>query len=157
MKHKATAKEIFERAFHRITRKLSLSDKLTAEEQLENVLKEDRRQRFIDDILSIRRSGHYVPDYNKPKKHTDYQLVMIKEGVLTCISGNTYTKCERPQDFVGADGSLINAYGSWLANIQETHTKELEDKHLKELQKLDRENVMADYEEKILKKMFQIN
>lgn len=145
---KATAREIFSRAFHRLTRKLSLSEKLTAEEQLEYVLREDRRQRFIDDILSIRRSGDYVPDYNKPKKY-------INE--LPDISVKIYTKCQRPQDFVGEDGSLINACSTWFESIKTSHMKELEDKYFKELQKLDRENVMSDIEDAIIKKMLVVD
>ena len=107
MKPHPTARELFKRAFDRMTRKLSLSDKLTAEEQLENVLKEDKRQRFITDILSIRQSGHYKPDYNRPKKYTDYKLVVVDNQIEKVISGNTIVKYERPEDFVGKDGSLI--------------------------------------------------
>ncbi len=157
MKTHPTATELFKRAFDRMTRKLSLSDKLTAEEQLENVLKEDRRQRFIADILSIRQSGHYVPDYNKPKKHTDYKLVVVKDSVETIVSGNTFIKHERPENFVGADGSLINAYGNWFTNIKEAHANQLEAKRLQELQRLQRENVMSDFEDALIRKMLVVD
>lgn len=157
MRTKATARELFKRAFDRMTRKLSLSQKLTAEEKLEYVLKEDKRQRFIADILSIRRSGDYVPDYNKPKKFIDYNLVQIKDFEVIPITGETYTSCERPQDFTGEDGSITNAYGAWFAHIQAEHAKEVEEKHLKELQLLDRENVMNDLQDASIKKMLLVD
>ncbi len=148
MRPKVTARELFSRAFHRMTRKLSLSEKLTAEEQLEYVLREDRRQRFIADILSIRRNGDYVPNYNKPKKYAD---------LITDISGKTYIKCERPENFIGADGSLINACGTWLMDIKEAHAKQVELKQLQKLQSLQRENVMTDLKEAMIKKMLVVD
>lgn len=123
MKH-LTFREITARAFNRISRKLGLTQKLLAEEQLENLLREDKRQRFIADLLSIRQSGQYIPDYNRPKKFTEYQL--------EDVSAETFTSCQRPQDFVGKDGSLINATSNWLNSIREQNQIDLSEKEKKE-------------------------
>lgn len=120
MKKHLTFSELTERIFRRLTRKLGLSSTLLAEEQLENVLREDKRQRFIDDIISIRRSGDYFPDYNKPKKYTEYNIVYEVDGVEKSISYETKISCERPQDFVGTDGSVVNAASKWYESIHES-------------------------------------
>ena len=153
---KANAREIFTRAFHRLTRKLSLSQRLTAEEQLENVLKEDKRQRFIADVISIRRSGDYVPVYNKPKKHQDYTLTYEADDEIKIVSPETKLGHERPENFLGEDGSQTNAAARWMVAVRLAHEKHLDDERLKTLQQSQHEEVKSSVYEFMVNKMTSV-
>ncbi|HUU88005.1 MAG TPA: hypothetical protein VMX17_09650 [Candidatus Glassbacteria bacterium] len=69
---------------------LSLSNKISAEEQLELLNKEEKHDNLLSDIRHIRNSGYYVPDYDKPNPH----------AILAC---------PRPVDFGNDVEAWINA------------------------------------------------
>lgn len=54
--------------------KLGLFPGTTLEEQLNNILLEQKRRNFLDDITRIRNAGDYIPDYNAAPKFAEYHL-----------------------------------------------------------------------------------
>lgn len=105
-------------------RSLGFSNLPTAEEQLEMLTKEIKQERHRDAVLAIRRDG-YIPDYNKPKLHTDYKLTIIENDVEKEVSSTVTTTCKRPQEFSGLE--------EWYNTMRQDHLKEIEEKKKKEL------------------------
>ena len=64
---------------------------LSAEEKLDAIVSEHKHRSLLDDILRIRRSGDYVPNYNRQRLHTEYQLIKKDGSVISENEGQTIT------------------------------------------------------------------
>lgn len=120
----------------------------SAEEKLDAIVNEHKHRSLLDDILRIRRSGDYVPNYNRPRLYTDFQLINNK-GEL--INMNTITTCPRPVDF-GTD------LEKWLLAIRKDNAETAELKRMKKLQDIQRREVFENqFSPQIMKKMLEVN
>lgn len=111
---------------------LSITVELTPAESLKCIVEDNKHERLLNDIRAIRTKGDYVPDYNKPKKYTDYKLkrkvweflsekneyVYLGEAQVTA---NTITTQKRPVEF----GSDIEA---WFKSIRKSFVSIQEEK-----------------------------
>lgn len=115
---------------------LGITSELTAEEKLETFIKNQKQLNLLERLESIRTSGYFVPDYNKPPAFTDVVITFDKSYVSDGkeikkeipISHHTVTTCERPIDF-------NNDVKAWLKIVRLDHRKELKQKQAKELQR----------------------
>lgn len=109
---------------------LGLNNEKTAMERLELFILEQKHDTLLNRIKAIRTNSPYVPDYNKPKVHTDI-LILYKEHPLDefkPISSHTRLAQKRPIEF----GNDIKA---WKKIVGLDHKKELKEKKLLQLQK----------------------
>ena len=120
----------------------------STEEKLDAIVNEHKHRSLLDDILRIRRSGDYVPNYNRPRLYTDFQLINNK-GEL--INMNTITTCPRPVDF-GTD------LEKWILSIRKDNAETAELKRMKKLQDIQRREVFKNqFSPQIMKKMLEVN
>lgn len=98
--------------FKRIAIALSLINDSTAEEKYETLMKETKHKNLMDDLITIRRLGDYVPDYNKPRLYTEFELVYGDK----VVTGNIITM-PRPIDFK-------NDYEKWINAVREDNANE---------------------------------
>lgn len=114
----------------KISMALSLTTELTPAESLKCIVDDNKHDRLLSDIRSIRTKGDYIPNYNKPKKYTDYRLKrnvweLVKFQLCYIeqveVSANVITSCERAEDF-GGDVE------KWLKTIHSSYTKEVAEK-----------------------------
>lgn len=122
---------------HQLSVLIGFVQERSAEEKLDAIVNEHKHRSLLDDILRIRRSGDYIPNYNRPRLYTDFQLINNK-GEL--INMNTITTCPRPIDF----GSDLE---KWLLSIRKDNADTAELKRIKKLQEAQRkdffENVVS--------------
>lgn len=133
---------------------LSSKRELTEKEQLELLKASLKDEQRLLDIKAIRTSGDYVPNYNRPKKYTEYKIAIIEEGVEKFISAETKTAYERPIDFIGKDGSTVNALPIWLNHIKEEHLRVVEKKKIRLEQ--EEKNKETNYQI-IMSKLMKVN
>ncbi len=148
MKKEVEFIELLKRMKRNIKNMLSSRRELNEKEQLERLKESIKDEQRLLDIKAIRTSGDYIPDYNKPKKYTEYQLTydavetelyvddkhqphIIETVVEKVISSQTKVAYEREIDFIGEDGSTVNALPVWLNYIKDEHLRVVEAKKLK--------------------------
>lgn len=106
--------------FAKLATALSLSNDRTAEEMLEQYIKDNKHTTLLERIKAIRNNSYFVPDYNKPKAYAD--IVISFQETPTSepkpISPETITTYQRPVDF----GNDIQ---SWFDSIHADHLKEI--------------------------------
>lgn len=173
MKQKINIFELWHSIVRNTKDLLYMERELTDNEKLENLKKNNKENQRLLDIKAIRDSGDYVPDYNKPKKYTDYKLffeatekdlyvdrffrpVFTEKLITKIVSPETKTNCERPESFVGKDGSFINAVPFWLDAVRKSNDEEIKFRHLKELQTIQHSQVREEYYSYILHKFMNI-
>ena len=152
---------------------LYIERELTDKEKLENLKKNNKEEQRLLDIKAIRESGYYVPNYNKPKKYTDYKLSyettenelyvdrlfqpIITEKIITkIVSPEIKTVCERPENFVGDDGSIINAVPRWMEAVRTSYEKDAREKKLRELQREQHQEVKEEHYQYVMQKMMEV-
>lgn len=152
-----------------LSREVDLTDK----EKLKNLQDGSKEEQRLKDIEAIRGSGDYVPDYNRPKKHTDYQLAydtienvlyvdhnfephITKQIVTKIVSSETKTTCERPVDFIAEDGSIINAVPRWLEAVRKSYEEDKQKQKLAELQKIQHHQTKQGHYEYVMQQMMVI-
>lgn len=140
--------ELLKRIKRNIKNMLSSRRELNEKEQLERLKESIKDEQRLLDIKAIRTSGDYIPDYNRPKKYTEYELTydvvetelyvddkcqphVLEKVVTKVISSETKIAYERQIDFIGEDGSTVNALPVWLNYIKEEHLRVVEAKKLK--------------------------
>ncbi len=135
MKHKKTFLVKLATAF-------SFSNEKTAEEMLEQYIKDNKHTTLLERIAAIRNNSYFVPDYNKPRINTDVAILFQEtpDSTPKAISGETITTQQRPVDF----GNDIEA---WFDSIKKSHLNEKEEKRKKQeaydrMMEARRENVM---------------
>lgn len=117
---------------NKLTAYLGLSNEPDAKERLIQFINEQKHETLLNRIKAIRRNSYFVPDYNKPKVHTD---IVIQYQVNSNsyypeykpISSNTKMAYDRPIDF----GNDMKA---WKKIVSLDHKKELKAKQLVHLQ-----------------------
>jgi len=146
--------ELLKRMKRNIKNMLSSRRELNEKEQLERLKESIKDEQRLLDIKAIRTSGDYVPDYNKPKKYTDYKIAIIEDGNERFISSQTKIAYDGTIDFIGEDGRTVNALPVWLNYIKEEHLREVEAKKLK----LEREekNKQTNYQT-IMSKLMRVD
>lgn len=121
---------------------------LSAEEKLDAIVSEHKHRSLLDDILRIRRSGDYVPNYNRQRLHTEYQLIK-KDGSV--INMDVITTCPRPVDF-GTD------LEKWLFSIHKENADTVELKRLKKLQDIQRREVFeTQFSPQLMERFLKVN
>jgi hypothetical protein len=106
--------------FAKLATALSLSNDRTAEEMLEQYIKDNKHTTLLERIKAIRNNSYFVPDYNKPKAYAD-MVISFQEtptSELKPISSETITTYQRPVDF----GNDIQG---WFDSIHADHLKEI--------------------------------
>ena len=108
---------------------LSFRNEKTAEEMLEQYIKDNKHTTLLERIKAIRNNSFFVPDYNKPKAYAD-TVIFFQEtpnSELKPISPETITTYKRPVDF----GNDIQG---WFDSIHADHLNEIsiENKNKKE-------------------------
>ena len=136
---------------HQLSVLVGFVEERNAEEKLNALIHEHKHRNLMDDILRIRRSGDYIPNYNRPRLYTDYQLIRT-DGLAEVVVGmNTITSCSRPVDF----GSDLE---KWIVSIRKEHTRMVEMKRLKKLQDIQRKEVIENqFSPHVMKKMMELN
>lgn len=151
---------------------LYIERELTDKEKLENLKKNNKENQRLLDIKAIRESGDYIPDYNKPKKYTDYKLyyettenelyvdrfnpIVTEKTITKIVSPEIKTVCQRPQEFIGEDGSIINAVPRWMEAVRKSYERDLKLKKLRELQKSQHQEVKQEHYQYVMQKMMEV-
>jgi hypothetical protein len=174
MKAQLTAKDLIFNLKRNFLILLSREVELTDKEKLKNLQDSSKEDQRLKDIKAIRESGDYIPNYNKPKKYTDYQLAYdTKESVLYVdqdlkphvteqvvtkfVSPETKIACERPVDFMREDGSLINAVPRWMEAVRKSYEEDKQKKKLAELQQVQHHDAKKEHYEFVMQKMMSVN
>jgi hypothetical protein len=124
---------------------INWNSELTAEEQLDNLKKETRKRNLVEDVLEIRRNG-YVPNYDKPRLHTEYKLTDSNGNI---VSSTITTTCERPEQFKSVEEWYTAMRTAFLSELEEKKRKELRD----ELWKL---TVDVHFAPSLMRKMMKV-
>ena len=97
---------------------LNFNGESTAEEMLENFIKDQKHLTLLERIKAIRQNSYFMPDYNKPKVFTDINILYKEESSdeFKPINYNTITTCERPEDF-GRD------FKAWKKIVNRDHKR----------------------------------
>ena len=98
--------------FKRLATLLNLNGEKTAQERLEQFIKDQKHLTLLERIKAIRNNSYFVPDYNKPKAYTDI-VILYQENPqeeFKAISGETRLSQQRPEDF----GSDIKAWKKFM-------------------------------------------
>lgn len=105
----------------------SLNNEKTAEEMLEQYIKDNKHTTLLERINAIRNNSFFVPDYNKSRINTDVAILFQEtpDSEPKPISGETITTQQRPVDF----GNDIEA---WFDSIKKAHLNEKEEKRKKQ-------------------------
>ncbi len=137
--------------FHQLSVLVGFVEERNTEEKLNALIHEHKHRSRMDDILRIRRSGDYIPDYNRPRLYTDYQLIRIDDSTEVVVSMNTITSCARPVDF----GSDLE---KWIVSIRKEHTNMVEMKRIKKLQDIQRKEVIDNqFSPYVMRQMMEVN
>lgn len=130
----------------RLLKLINWKGELTAEEQLANLKKETRKRNIVEDVLEIRRNG-YVPNYDKPRLHTEYKLTDSNGNI---VSSTITTTCPRPEQF--------NSVEDWYKTMRIAFLSELEEKKKKELRdELWKLTVDVHFAPNVMKKMMRVD
>ena len=119
---------------------LSLSNESTAEEKLEQFIKDQKHATLLERIKAIRTNSYFVPDYNKPKAYSDI-IILYKENPnddFKEISSAVTRTCERPEDF----GNDIKA---WKKFMNRDHKRATSPHVLKEKEEKFQEMMRSKY------------
>jgi len=152
---------------------LYIKRELTDKEKLENLKKNNKENQRLLDIKAIRESGGYTPDYDKLKKYTDYKLsyettenelyvdrffkpIITEKTITKIVSPEIKTVCERPENFIGADGSIINAVPRWMEAVRTSYEKDARDRKLRELQREQHKEVKQEHYQYVMQKMMEV-
>ena len=106
--------------FVKLATAFSLNNEKTAEEMLEQYIKDNKHTTLLERIKAIRNNSYFVPDYNKPKAYADI-IISFQEtptSELKPISFETIAKHKRPIDF----GNDIQG---WMDSVYADHLKEI--------------------------------
>lgn len=106
--------------FEKLAIALSLTNEKTAEEMLEQYIRDNKHTTLLERIKAIRNNSYFIPDYNKPKAYVD-MVISFQEtptSELKPISPETITTHKRPVDF----GNDIQG---WMDSIYADHLKEI--------------------------------
>lgn len=107
--------------FTKLAIMLSFKNELTAEEMLENYIREQRPLTLLERIKAIRQDSNFIPVYNAPKAYEDETVSYEENGELKPISSKVITSQPRPIDF----GNDIKA---WRKILSIEHKKEIKRK-----------------------------
>lgn len=103
--------------FKHIAIALNLVPEPNDEQRLKILLNQVKKERLVEDIIAIRRSGDYIPDYNKPQVFLEYDFFYEEFYTVKRLATNVILKCHRTETFENAN--------EWLAKIQAEHKKEV--------------------------------
>lgn len=170
---KLTAKDILHTIRRNFLILLSREVELTDKQKLKNLQESSKEDQRLRDIKVIRESGDYIPDYNKPRKYTDYKLsyettenelyvdrffnpTVTKQVVTKIVSPETKTTCERPENFIGEDGSLLNAVPRWMEAVRKSYEEDKQKRKLAKLQKIQHHETKQGHYEYVMQQMMVI-
>jgi len=93
---------------------LGINNERTAEEKLQFCIEELTHQTRLDRIKEIRNESGYVPNYNKPKIHTEIIILCQESPIDTFRPINSRTKETQRRS-----PEFENNMGLWLEKIKE--------------------------------------
>lgn len=106
--------------FEKLATAFNLNNEKTADEMLEQYIKDNKHTTLLERIKAIRNNSYFIPDYNKPKAYSNV-VISFQETPTSepkPISHETITTNKRPIDF----GNDIKG---WMDSIYADHLKEI--------------------------------